>query len=244
MTTAICGTSTRPSRRSRATGSCRCSIPQDQYNQLCQGEGFPPGPSRTMACHRSPSSGSATDYVGIRRSSGRPLLAKPGPGRVGLQDRYAAAWPTWRSGSPELGRARIRADDVAGADWPGQTLPQGASVTGTCDRATTRAPASGTGRRAVNAITAPPRYPTAGPRTRDVAVTRVATNTADARRHRGERVLARRGRDAARCEGSGSEPPPEPPPTSPVAVRPSRSRPATNLAPNSASGKRHASAPT
>ncbi|HUZ30373.1 MAG TPA: cellulase family glycosylhydrolase, partial [Solirubrobacteraceae bacterium] len=68
---------------------------QDQYNQRFEGEGFPDWSVQDDGLPAEPKLGFGADYVGM------PALShafdhfwanSPGPGGVGLQDRYAAAW--------------------------------------------------------------------------------------------------------------------------------------------------------
>jgi endoglycosylceramidase len=68
---------------------------QDQYNQLFEGEGFPSWAVQDDGLPPEPKLGFGADYVGmpaLSRAFDHFWESSPGPGGVGLQNRYAAAW--------------------------------------------------------------------------------------------------------------------------------------------------------
>ena len=116
-----CATSPRRSRRSLATGSCRCSTSTRTSTTSCsRARASPTGRSRTTACHPSRSSGSAPTTSGCPRSSVPSTTSgqnSPGPGGVGLQDRYAAAWA--HVARRFAGNRNVLGYELMNEPWPG-----------------------------------------------------------------------------------------------------------------------------
>jgi endoglycosylceramidase len=104
---------------------------QDQYNQRFEGEGFPDWSVQDDGLPAEPKLGFGADYLAM------PALShafdhfwrnSPGPGGVGLQDRYAAAWAhvaaRFRNDRSVLGY------ELMNEPWPGTVWPSCVSPTG------------------------------------------------------------------------------------------------------------------
>jgi endoglycosylceramidase len=95
---------------------------QDQYNERFHGEGFPAWAVQDDGLPNSPDLGFPGNYLGmpaVQHAFDHLWADSPGPGGVGLQERYAAAWG-------HVARRFTRADRVVGYDlfnepWPGTT---------------------------------------------------------------------------------------------------------------------------
>ena len=93
---------------------------QDQYNQRFEGEGFPDWSVQDDGLPAEPKLGFGADYVGM------PALShafdhfwanSAGPGGVGLQDRYAAAWR--HVATRFAGNRDVLGYEVMNEPWPG-----------------------------------------------------------------------------------------------------------------------------
>jgi endoglycosylceramidase len=76
---------------------------QDMWNERFQGEGAPDWAVQDDGLPNSPQLGFPGNYLGmpaVWRTFDHFWANDPGPGGVGLQDRYAARGATWPSGSP------------------------------------------------------------------------------------------------------------------------------------------------
>jgi endoglycosylceramidase len=104
---------------------------QDQYNERFEGEGFPDWSVQDDGLPAEPKLGFGNDYLGM------PALShafdhfwanSPGPGAVGLQDRYAAAWAhvaaRFRNDPSVLGY------ELMNEPWPGTVYPSCLSTNG------------------------------------------------------------------------------------------------------------------
>ena len=95
---------------------------QDQYNQLFQGEGFPSWSVQDDGLPPQPQLGFGGDYVGmpaLQRAFDHFWENSPGPGGVGLQDRYAAAWrhvAAFFGGNPD-----VLGYELMNEPWPGRS---------------------------------------------------------------------------------------------------------------------------
>ncbi len=93
---------------------------QDQYNQLFQGEGFPSWSVQDDGLPPEPQLGFGADYIGmpaLQHAFDHFWANSPGPGGVGLQDRYAAAWAhvaRWFAGNPH-----VLGYELMNEPWPG-----------------------------------------------------------------------------------------------------------------------------
>ena len=102
---------------------------QDQYNERFQGEGFPDWSVQDDGLPAEPKEGFGADYVAM------PALShafdhfwanSPGPGGIGLQDRYAGAWAhvaSWFKDDPHVLGYELMNEPWPGSSWPscGQT---------------------------------------------------------------------------------------------------------------------------
>jgi endoglycosylceramidase len=104
---------------------------QDQYNQRFEGEGFPDWSVQDDGLPAEPKLGFGADYVGM------PALShafdhfwanSPGPGGVGLQDRYAAAWR--EVATRFAGNRNVLGYEVMNEPWPGTIWPSCAQTQG------------------------------------------------------------------------------------------------------------------
>jgi endoglycosylceramidase len=104
---------------------------QDQYNEEFQGEGFPSWAVQDDGLPAQPQLGFGGDYLGMPalwRAFDHFWANSPGPGGVGLQDRYAAAWghvaQIFKSNKNVLGY------ELMNEPWPGSVWPACASTSG------------------------------------------------------------------------------------------------------------------
>lgn len=104
---------------------------QDLYNERFSGEGWPGWATVDDGLPAEPLTGFPATYLtspGLNRSFDNFWANAPGPGGVGLQDRYAAAWA-------EVAEAFRRDDAVLGYDllnepWPGSDFATCANLEG------------------------------------------------------------------------------------------------------------------
>jgi endoglycosylceramidase len=104
---------------------------QDQYNQLFQGEGFPSWSVQDDGLPPEPQLGFGGDYVGmpaLQRAFDHFWENSPGPGGVGLQDRYAAAWQ--RVAGFFKGNRNVLGYEIMNEPWPGSIWPSCAQTEG------------------------------------------------------------------------------------------------------------------
>ena len=97
---------------------------QDQYNERFEGEGFPTWSVQDDGLPAQPKVGFGNDYLvmpGLNAAFNHFWADSSGPGGVGLQERYAAAW--------RQVAARFRADrsvlgyEIMNEPWPGSQWP-------------------------------------------------------------------------------------------------------------------------
>src|SRR5690606_39149555 len=93
---------------------------QDMYNERFQGEGWPDWAVLDDGLPAAPRNGFPANYVGmpaLNRAYDHFWANAPGPGGVGLQDRYAAAW---RHVAARFGdHPAILGYDLLNEPWPG-----------------------------------------------------------------------------------------------------------------------------
>ncbi len=104
---------------------------QDLYHERFQGEGAPDWAVQDDGLPAEPQAGFPNNYFGmpaLNRAFDHFWANDPGPGGVGLQDRYAAAWAhvaSYFSGTP-----RIVGMDLFNEPWPGTGWEQCANPEG------------------------------------------------------------------------------------------------------------------
>jgi endoglycosylceramidase len=104
---------------------------QDLYNELFQGEGEPAWSVQDDGLPPVPRTGFPGNYVAmpaLERAFDNFWANSPGPGGVGLQDRYAAAWQhvaAYFAGNPY-----VMGDDLFNEPWPGSQWPTCANLQG------------------------------------------------------------------------------------------------------------------
>jgi endoglycosylceramidase len=104
---------------------------QDMFHERFQGEGAPTWAVQDDGLPAQPQAGFPYNYFGmaaVNRAFDHFWADDPGPGGVGLQDRYAAAWAhvsAYFSRTP-----RILGLDVFNEPWPGATWEQCANPAG------------------------------------------------------------------------------------------------------------------
>jgi endoglycosylceramidase len=104
---------------------------QDQYNQLFQGEGFPSWAVQDDGLPAEPQLGFGGDYIGmpaLERAFDHFWDNSPGPGGVGLQDRYAAAWA--HVALFFAGNRNVLGYELMNEPWPGSIWPTCAQTDG------------------------------------------------------------------------------------------------------------------
>jgi endoglycosylceramidase len=104
---------------------------QDQYNQLFQGEGFPSWSVQDDGLPPQPQLGFGADYIGmpaLERAFDHFWENSPGPGGVGLQDRYAAAWA--HVAAVFAGNRDVLGYELMNEPWPGSSWPSCAQTQG------------------------------------------------------------------------------------------------------------------
>jgi endoglycosylceramidase len=104
---------------------------QDMYNERFQGEGWPDWAVQDDGLPAQPQNGFPVNYLlmpALQRAFDHFWANDPGPGGVGLQDRYAAAWrhvaQRFRDNEHVLGY------DLLNEPWPGSTWQQCAQPAG------------------------------------------------------------------------------------------------------------------
>ncbi|MBV9310161.1 MAG: cellulase family glycosylhydrolase [Solirubrobacterales bacterium] len=104
---------------------------QDQYNERFQGEGFPDWAVQDDGLPAQPKLGFGADYVSMPalwRAFDHFWANSPGPGGVGIQDRYASAWSHvaahFRSNRNVLGY------ELMNEPWPGSQWSSCANTQG------------------------------------------------------------------------------------------------------------------
>ena len=104
---------------------------QDLYNERFQGEGWPDWAVQDDGLPAQPQTGFPTNYLvmpALQRAFDHFWANDPGPGGVGLQDRYAAAWrhvaQRFRDNPNVMGY------DLLNEPWPGTTWQQCANPEG------------------------------------------------------------------------------------------------------------------
>ena len=93
---------------------------QDLYNERFQGEGWPDWAVLDDGVSAEPLTGFPTSYItspGLNRAFDNFWENEAGPGGVGLQDRYAAAWR--RVAAYFRGRPLMMGYDLLNEPWPG-----------------------------------------------------------------------------------------------------------------------------
>jgi endoglycosylceramidase len=104
---------------------------QDMYNERFQGEGFPDWAVQDDGIAAQPQTGFPGNYVAqpaLNRAFDHFWNNDPGPGGVGLQDRYAAAWRhVAQRFRPER---NLIGYDLFNEPWPGQQWPSCANTEG------------------------------------------------------------------------------------------------------------------
>lgn len=104
---------------------------QDLYNERYEGEGWPDWATLDDGLPAEPTPGFPVTYItspGLNRAFDNFWADVPGPGGVGLQERYAGAWA-------QVARAFRARDSVLGYDllnepWPGSAFATCASTAG------------------------------------------------------------------------------------------------------------------
>jgi endoglycosylceramidase len=104
---------------------------QDMYNERFQGEGWPDWAVQDDGLPNQPQNGFPGNYLAmpaLQRSFDHFWQNDPGPGGIGIQDRYAAAW------AHVAGRFRDNASvlgyDLLNEPWPGSAWQQCANPAG------------------------------------------------------------------------------------------------------------------
>ena len=104
---------------------------QDLYNERFQGEGWPDWAVQDDGLPNQPQNGFPTNYLtmpALQRAFDHFWANDPGPGGVGLQDRYAAAWrhvaDRFKDNDNVLGY------DLLNEPWPGSTWQECANPAG------------------------------------------------------------------------------------------------------------------
>lgn len=93
---------------------------QDQYNERFHGEGFPDWAVQDDGLPNKPDLGFPGNYVGmpaVQHAFDHLWADSPGPGGVGLQERYAAAWG--HVAGRFAGNNHVLGYDLFNEPWPG-----------------------------------------------------------------------------------------------------------------------------
>jgi endoglycosylceramidase len=104
---------------------------QDLYNERFQGEGFPDWAVQDDGLPAQPQAGFPGNYVGmpaLHRAFDHFWANDPGPGGVGLQDRYAAAWRHVAERFRE--HPYVMGYDLINEPWPGSAWQECANPEG------------------------------------------------------------------------------------------------------------------
>ncbi len=97
---------------------------QDQYNERFEGEGFPTWSVQDDGLPAQPKEGFGNDYLvmpALERAFDHFWANSPGPGGVGLQDRYAAAWAD--TARYFNGDRNVLGYELMNEPWPGSVFP-------------------------------------------------------------------------------------------------------------------------
>jgi endoglycosylceramidase len=93
---------------------------QDMYNERFQGEGFPDWSAQDDGLAPEPRRGFGQNYVympALQRAYDHLWENSPGPGGIGLQDRFAAAWR--HVAERFRGNANVLGYELMNEPWPG-----------------------------------------------------------------------------------------------------------------------------
>ena len=104
---------------------------QDLYNERFQGEGWPDWAVQDDGLPNQPQSGFPANYLtmpALQHAFDHFWANDPGPGGVGLQDRYAAAWA--HVAQRFNGDNAVLGFDLLNEPWPGSTWQQCANPAG------------------------------------------------------------------------------------------------------------------
>jgi endoglycosylceramidase len=104
---------------------------QDLYNERFQGEGWPDWAVQDDGLPAQPQSGFPGNYLAmpaLQRSFDHFWQNDPGPGGIGLQDRYAAAWR--HVAERFRGNPSVLGYDLLNEPWPGTAWQQCANPAG------------------------------------------------------------------------------------------------------------------
>ena len=104
---------------------------QDQYNERFQGEGFPDWSVQDDGLPPQPQLGFGPDYTAMPalwHAFDHFWANSPGPGGVGLQDRYAAAWA--HVAQRFRGNRNVLGYELMNEPWPGSVWPSCANPSG------------------------------------------------------------------------------------------------------------------
>jgi endoglycosylceramidase len=104
---------------------------QDQYNERFEGEGFPDWAVQDDGLPAIPKAGFGQDYLvmpALERAFDHFWENAPGPGGVGLQDRYAAAWH--QVALRFKGNRAVAGYELMNEPWPGSTWASCAQLAG------------------------------------------------------------------------------------------------------------------
>jgi endoglycosylceramidase len=104
---------------------------QDMYNERFQGEGWPDWAVQDDGLPAEPKSGFPGNYLGmpaLQRSFDHFWANDPGPGGVGIQDRYTSAWQ--HVAARFRGNPNVLGYDLLNEPWPGTAWQQCANPAG------------------------------------------------------------------------------------------------------------------
>jgi endoglycosylceramidase len=104
---------------------------QDQYNERFEGEGFPDWSVQDDGLPPQPKLGFGADYTGmpaLERAFDHFWANSPGPGGVGLLDRYATAWA--HVAKRFKGNRSVLGYELINEPWPGSVWPSCANTAG------------------------------------------------------------------------------------------------------------------
>jgi endoglycosylceramidase len=104
---------------------------QDMYNEEFQGEGWPDWAVQDDGLPPEPKMGFSNNYLfmpALQRAYDHFWNNDPGPGGVGLQDRYAAAWA--HVAARFRGNPDVLGYEIMNEPWPGSTWQQCANPAG------------------------------------------------------------------------------------------------------------------
>jgi endoglycosylceramidase len=98
---------------------------QDMYNERFHGEGFPGWAVQNDGLPNQPDLGFPGNYLGmpaVQHAFDHFWADSPGPGGIGLQERYAAAWA--HVAGRFAGNAHVLGYDLFNEPWPGTNYAQ------------------------------------------------------------------------------------------------------------------------